>query len=241
MKATLSMILIVMTLTSYQAVSQPKISIIGGDTYDWGNVKPKDNPLKTTIIIKNTGNQELHITSVRPGCGCTNAPLSKDKISPNDTASVQVTLNIGANSGSVTKNITFSSNDQESHELVYYLKANVQRSLQFSPNQYLMFSDMKVGEFSETKVSIKNNSSQKIKLFDFEAPEGVFLTVGKSIEIVPGGQIEFPAKAKPTKKGYFSGVVKFKTDHEDHPTVEMQIYGSVSEPTSPVYQQNANK
>lgn len=59
------------------AFAQPKISIQGGDTQDWGKVKPKDSPLKASIKITNEGSEELKISDVRPGCGCTTAPLDK--------------------------------------------------------------------------------------------------------------------------------------------------------------------
>lgn len=221
--------------------AQPKIDIVGGDSYDWGNVKPKDNPLKTTVSIKNVGDEELHITSVRPGCGCTTAPLDKDKLAPGESAEMKVTLNVGASTGPVTKAITISSNDPNRHEIAFYLKAEVKRALQFLPNQYLMFSEMKIGEISESKMSIKNSSSSKVLLSNFETPEGLVLSVGPNAEIMPGGQIELIAKVRPSKKGYYSGVVKFTTDNEDNPTVELQVYGNVTEATSPVYQNNATK
>ena len=67
-------------------IAQPQMEIIGGDTYNWGKVKPGKNPLKATILVRNIGNEELHITQVRPGCGCTTAPLDKDKLKQGDTA-----------------------------------------------------------------------------------------------------------------------------------------------------------
>ena len=43
------------------AYAQPKLTIIGGDTHDWGKVKPKDDPLKATIKIKNEEIGRAHV------------------------------------------------------------------------------------------------------------------------------------------------------------------------------------
>jgi hypothetical protein len=33
------------------ANAQPKLEIIGGDTFNWNNVTPRESPLKATIIL----------------------------------------------------------------------------------------------------------------------------------------------------------------------------------------------
>ena len=46
------------------AIAQPKLEIVGGTTYNWGNISPKTSPLETAIKIVNLGNEELHVTGV---------------------------------------------------------------------------------------------------------------------------------------------------------------------------------
>jgi predicted CDP-diglyceride synthetase/phosphatidate cytidylyltransferase len=55
-------ILFVFALTV--AAAQPKMEFVGGDTYNWGKVSPKDSPLKTVMKMKNTGDEVLVITEV---------------------------------------------------------------------------------------------------------------------------------------------------------------------------------
>ncbi len=209
------------------AFAQPKITIIGGDTQDWGKVKPKDDPLKATVKIKNEGTELLKISDVRPGCGCTTAPLDKKELNPGEIGSMEVTLKLGATSGLMTKSITISSNDPQNATKVLYLKADVVRPIQILPTQYLSFGEMTVGTKSEAKLSIRNTSTQDIVLSDFETVAGITLNLTKPTTIPGGGEVELIAKVSPKDKGYFNGVVKMKTNHPDYATLEIVAYGNV--------------
>src|SRR6056300_1776529 len=99
---------IALLLVASMAYAQPKIEVIGGNKHDWGKVSPKDSPLKTKVKIKNTGNEQLVITNVKPSCGCTTAPLDKDKLKPGEVATVNVTFNVGSKAGVNSKTIRIS-------------------------------------------------------------------------------------------------------------------------------------
>jgi hypothetical protein len=214
-------------LATSLAFAQPKISIQGGDTQDWGKVKPKDSPLKASIKITNEGSEELKISDVRPGCGCTTAPLDKKELKPGEFATMDVSLNVGATSGMLTKSITISSNDPVNPTKVLYLKADVVRPIQVLPTQYLSFGELTVGSKGEAKVTIKNTSTQTIVLSDFEATNGISINLMKPTTIPGGGEVEIIAKVAPKEKGYFNGSVKMKTDHPDFPTLDLTAYGNV--------------
>ena len=209
------------------AIAQPKITIIGGDTQDWGKVKPKDDPLKATVKIKNEGNEMLKISDVRPGCGCTTAPLDKRELNPGEIASMDVTLKLGATSGMMTKSITISSNDPQNATKVLYLKADVVRPIQILPTQYFSFGEMTAGTKSEAKLIIRNTSTQDIVLSDFETVAGISLNLTKPTTIPGGGEVELVAKVTPNEKGYFNGVVKMKTNHPDYSALDIIAYGNV--------------
>ena len=235
MKTFLSIIAFALCMT-VGAIAQPHMEIVGGDTYNWGKVRPGQNPLKATILVRNIGNEELHITQVRPGCGCTTAPLDKDKLKPGDTARIKVELNIGATNGNLTKSITITSNDSKDRDRIYYLKAEVIRDVQFTPSQYFTFTELRVGESAESKITIRNSSKEPIILSDFELPEGVTLNVKQNVTIKEGTSFDLIAKLRPTKKGYYKGEIKMKTTTQDYPTLSFPVYGNVQENTSPVYQ-----
>ncbi|MFM8568732.1 MAG: DUF1573 domain-containing protein, partial [Candidatus Kapaibacterium sp.] len=93
------------------ASGDPKLEIVGGDTYDWGNVKPKDSPLKAKIKLTNTGVGTLYIKEVKAGCGCTATKIDKDTLNQGESGIVDVSLNVATGTGLVTKTITVYSND----------------------------------------------------------------------------------------------------------------------------------
>jgi hypothetical protein len=222
-------------LASAFAIAQPKIEIIGGDTYDWGKVKPKDSPLKATLKIKNAGNQVLNVKEVKAGCGCTTTKIDKDVLQPNEIGSVDVTLNVSNVSGVVIKSITVFSDDPKEGSKVVTIKAEVVRSISTS-SPYFAFADNVVGQKLTSKVMVKNNTTESVFLDNFEATNGLILNLKKKTEIKPGAEVELEASYIPTADGYFNSVVKFTTTNPDFPNMELSAYGNVKKPDSPVYQ-----
>ncbi|MES2764592.1 MAG: DUF1573 domain-containing protein [Bacteroidota bacterium] len=217
------------------AYAQPKIQIEGGDTYDWGKVKPAQSPLKTTLKVKNAGNQELKISDVKVGCGCTTTGIAKKELAPGETTTLDISLNIGTNTGGLTKTVTIMSNDPAASTKMILLKAEIVRAIQFSPSQYFAFNDMKIGRESVSTVKIKNTTAQDIILTDIEATNGLKHNLKSKTTLKANSEIEMTVKIKATAKGYFNGVVKMKTTSPDFPTLEVPAYGNVLDSTSPVY------
>jgi hypothetical protein len=214
----------------------PKLEFIGlnADTYDWKDVSPKDTPLKAFIVLKNTGKTKLIIYEVKPGCGCTTAPLSHDTIAPGDTASLSVTLNIGGNQNSVQKTVRVTSNEPKSPRLLL-LKANVVHPIQILPTQYFAFGPLQVGQEDTSSVKIKNNSNTDITFSNFEvSPVTVNSNLNKPIILKPGEDFKIAIKVKPEKAGSYQMQVKMKTTHPDYPTFSVAGYGTVKE--SPIFQ-----
>jgi len=224
--------LMVISLT---VVAQPKLEVVGGDTYNWGQVKPSANPLKGTLKLKNAGNQPLEIKSVKPSCGCTATKLDKEILQPGEVASVDVSLNIGTATGQVTKTITISSNDPNNETKIVWLKAEVVRAIMLSM-PYIAFTDLNIGKESTASITVKNNSSENVTFFGFEGTAGLAVTPKGKLELKPGEEFKLSATLVPDKEGYYSGTVKFSTSHPDFPSVEVPVYGNVLKPTSPVFQ-----
>ena len=229
MKNLLKTILIIAALSTSAAFAQPKIEVIGGDTYDWGTVKLTDNPLKATIVIKNSGNKVLKIDEVRPGCSCTSSPITKTEINPGDTASIAVTLNFGG-SRDVIKSIKLGSNDSLANPKYVFLKAKVYYPVIIEPYQYFAFNECEVGKEKQAKLTVINNSPNSLTLSDFVVqPEVISLNVmGKKI-LAPGEKFELTATLKPIKSGLLNGIVKFKTSDPEMKEVSLQVYGQIKE------------
>lgn len=215
--------------------AQPQLEIKGGDVYEWGTVSPKDSPLKARIILKNIGNEDLNISGVKPGCGCTTPNLIKNLLKAGDTTALDVGLNLGSNVGEITKSLTISSNDPKNGSKVMFLKANIVRALTVAPNM-LAFNDLEAGKEGSASVKIMNSSKQDITLSDFAATNGVTLNLTKTVTLKAGAELELVAKYRPKDVGNLNSTVTFKTSHSDYPTVEVPAYGMIKEAAqSPIF------
>ncbi len=229
MYKTLKALIILAILGTNSLLAQPKLEIIGGDTYNWGTVKPTDNPLKAKIVIKNSGNEILKIDEIRPGCSCTSSPITKNEINPGDTASMNVTLTF-SHGNDVVKSIKISSNDSDNSPKYLFLKAKVYYPVLITPYQYFAFNECEVGKPKDSKLTIVNNSNNSLTLSDFVAdPKVISINVmGKKI-LAPGEKFDLIATVKPIKSGLLNGVVKFKTSDPEMKDVSIQVYGRVNE------------
>ncbi|OGU60301.1 MAG: hypothetical protein A2X64_03660 [Ignavibacteria bacterium GWF2_33_9] len=210
------------------AYAQPKIEIEGGTTFDWGKSNPAKSPLKTTIKIKNVGNEILKIKEVKPGCGCTNAPLDKYDIQPNDFASMEVSLNITSYTGDITKSIRISSNDPQNGDTYVFLKTNVFRPLIAEPSVYLGKSIININEEVTFEFKLKNQTDKPIKILSYDiSPEEAVSSIMKNEIVAPNSSKAFTIKATSKTVGRLNGQLKIHTDIKDVPDMTIYFYGNV--------------
>jgi LEA14-like dessication related protein len=217
------------------AYAQPKLTVEGGDTHDWGKVKPAQSPLKTTLKITNSGTEQLTISDVKVGCGCTTTGIAKKELTPGETTTLDVSLNVGTNTGALTKTVSIMSNDPAAPTKTILLKADVVRAIQFVPTQYFSFNDLKLGTESTATVKVKNTTTEDIVLTDIEATNGLKTALKDKTTLKANSEMDIAVKLKPQAKGYFNGMLKMKTSNPDFPTLEVPAFGNVPDATSPVY------
>lgn len=192
----------------------PKIEIIGGNSYDWGKVKRTDGPLTAKIQVKNVGNDDLKIHSVKPGCGCTTAPISKDLLKPGESTTIDVTLNISKQSGRVNKGIAITSNDPKNDKLNYMLKAEVIVPLTVFPKS-LNFGNFDAGTETISKIVLTNNSDKKIKILGINGAEDIKLNIKEGTIINPKENFTIEAKLNAKMSGVLNKKITIINDSED--------------------------
>ena len=222
---------------SFTVLAQPKLVIIGGDVYDWKEVKVTEGPLKAKIQIKNEGDELLKIDEVKPGCGCTTAPLDKNELKPGEVATLNVTFNINSYSGNVAKSISIRSNDPKAPRKFLEIRANVIREIILKPSTYMAFRDLQVGRSNSTTMYIKNNSQQKINFSNLRiVPEesSLKLNITSNFSLDPGQEMELIGTMTPTTVGYQNCKIVMDTDHPDFKTLSISAYGTAV--ASPYFQ-----
>lgn len=221
----------ILTLLIYINIyAQPKLEIVGGDTYDWGKTKSTQGKLHAIITLKNIGNQPLKIYGVNPTCGCTTAPIFKNEIQPGDTTGIDVTLNISTYSGDVKKNIELKSNDPDHPNKLIWLKTHVIKPVSLFP-QYMNFANMVIGKETITKVVITNSTDEPIKIKSvYTYPDGLNINIKEGDEIAPNSDFVLEARITPKNAGRFQANLKLETTHPDVPVLLLNGIGSVVEP-----------
>lgn len=225
-------LLSIFVLSAFAAFAQPKLEIENGDEYNWGNVKPAESPLKAKVKIYNRGTDELNITNVRPGCGCTTAPLDKSKVAPGEFATLDITLNVASSVGQVTKSILIESDDPSRKSFHYYLKATIVRPIEVNP-QYIVFNELYFGREASTTISIKNTTDKDINIKDIELmPQSIIVDLKPNTVLKAKSEIQMTTKLTPNNAGTNHIKVTLVTDNPDAPKVEISGWGNaVSHPS----------
>lgn len=236
MKNTLILISFALISASI-AYSQPKIIIDGGETYDWGKVTPKESPLKKDVTLRNTGNEKLIITEVKPSCGCTTAPLEKSDLNPGESTKIHVTYNVSSNSGPTSKTINITSNDPKNSRITYTLKAEVIRPIEISPTTFISFKDLEIGLESTASIKIRNTTDSDIKLSGIElSPPEMKSNLKENMILKSGKTYEIQVKLRPNKKGSITTRIKALTNNQEYPELIIHGYGNIKE--SPLFNGN---
>lgn len=211
-------------------LSQPKIEIIGGDTYNWGRVSIKEDPLKTVIKIMNSGDKKLIISEVKPACGCTTAELDKTELNAGDTANLPVVFRIVGTHNKISKTIRVTSNDPVNKDKIIRLEADVYYPIELIPGNAVSFGDMETGNEDTTSVIIINNTGKEIILSGFASASEdckVINVVNGSINIPVGEEYELFIMAKPKQSGFYNSSIDIKTDFEEYSELKISCFGMV--------------
>jgi hypothetical protein len=216
------------TMVGSSAFAQGKLEVVGGDTYDWGSVAP--SRLKTVIQVKNVGSDSLIISNVRPSCGCTTAPIDKNVLMPGDIGKISVEIDMTNRTGPTTKTITVSSNDLKNPSQVIYLKADVKRAMMFTPAEYFLLTNAKVGEEIASMVRITNSGTEEFTLFPPEFVQGnvrVRFDMKEKKTLKPSEELEVKTYITPLEAGSANGTIRMTSTSNDYKTFDLPIYGTV--------------
>ena len=114
-------------LPPYQARAQalPKTQItFVNDVYDFGKV-PEGTKVNHQFRFKNEGEHPLHITRVKPSCGCTSPSFSEDPVPPGGEGFIDITFDSQGRAGLQTKTITVTGNFEGKIDRALKLKGEV--------------------------------------------------------------------------------------------------------------------
>ena len=122
----------VMFISALSLFAQPVLQF-ENTTIDFGNIKEEGGKASGKFEFTNTGDQDLLLTSVKPGCGCTAADYTKSAIAPGQKGFITATYDPYNRPGSFYKNIKVTTNEPKFQEgangtpYMIYIKGNVEK------------------------------------------------------------------------------------------------------------------
>jgi len=125
----------VLFLSAFTLFAQPAIKF-DSTTIDFGTIKEDDGKSSGRFEFTNTGNQDLLLTGVKPGCGCTAADYTKTPIAPGGRGFIVATYNPYNRPGPFNKSIRVTTNESENENAsahTIYIKGNVEKK---PPSRY---------------------------------------------------------------------------------------------------------
>ncbi len=224
---TILILLSVFFLGTLYAMAQPKIEV--QDTVNWGVVVPDAPPgepakVEAAVVVKNAGSSTLKITEVRPGCGCTTAPIQKDSLGPGEETVIDVTLNLPLANGPITKSVTISSNDPDHPTKALYLVADVQRPLQMS-SSFIPFNKGAVGDTILGALTFNVQGKKPITVTARADQSDVLILSPMPLVMQPGGDTSLKVGYVARRPGPFTVKVHFESDQNGYESFDLTGYG----------------
>jgi hypothetical protein len=210
-----------------QVPSKPQLTIVGGDTVNWGRVAP--GTLTKQVTISNTGGDTLRIDNVRPSCGCTTAPLTHKVLPPGDTATINVSIDMrNHGAGPVMKTMTITSNDSSRSSVVVMLKADLFVDVSAEPNYFPPAQEVKVNKEFDTALQIKNSSDAPVTIQPPVATDNntaiIRFDMKEPKQLQPGESEKIIAHVTPKQTGSINNIVLIKTSSKTTPQLTLPIY-----------------
>jgi len=240
----------VMILGAISIFAQPVIKF-DQTTIDFGNIKEEDGKVSGKFEFTNTGNEDLMLTNVKPGCGCTAADYTKSPVPPGERGFITATYNPYNRPGSFNKNIKVTTNegkineDENAQSHTIYIKGNVEKR---PPSKYDIagysngIGDVRIKD-NNVKLDLLNTESKTftIKVMNFLNEPSTFepinlpqyITLENSpILLAPDMETDVTFIYDATKRneiGAYKDVISIQTQDSTEPKISIIIDLSVKE------------
>ena len=148
--------------------SQAKISVSEAE-WDFGYV-PNEGSVSHIFQIDNLGKDSLFIYQVRPTCGCTTAPLDRDRLGVGESANLKVNFSSRRFWGKINKSVKIVCNDENLPFLNVVFSATVDSQnpvVKIMP-AVVTFDSVEKGEQNQRIVNVQNIDTSTLEISPVE-------------------------------------------------------------------------
>ncbi len=195
----LAKVILIGLLTSSLANAQARLEI-DETTFNFGYI-PQVCKVAHSYVMRASGTDSLKILNVKPGCGCTKAPIKKEVVAPGDSTAVELIFtSIESYRGVVQKTATVTCNDDARGTFSLRFKATINthpdsaKPAQLTPWNIDITSATRAKEFD---VLVKNVSQEPLQLALVSYPFEFINVTLPSGSINPGSTGTIKVKVAP--------------------------------------------
>ncbi len=166
--------------------------------WDFGYV-PEGGSVSHTFQVKNIGEDTLIIARVRPGCACTMAPLTKDRLAPGETGELEVIFDSEKiREGKTTKNVQITSNDPTKpfQDLQFTARVRETNSLVKLTPEEVRFDTIVQKSEAERRLTVENVSGEKLSIELIDGPKEFVKAKLEKSSLKPGEKAEIILELK---------------------------------------------
>jgi hypothetical protein len=220
--------LILLLLSVFGAIAQPKIAILGGTERNLG-ITDLDKAVTDTVIVENIGTGVLHIIDINKTCGCTTAMPDTDAIPAGHSTRIAVRIEPPDLPGDIHKSIALLTNDMSNPSQVVEFIFRVRRSLAFYPSHVMALAGCRYGSGCDTIIKIVNETDTA---FTFAAPfiqmPGLHSLMRDTIVVHPHDSIVYKIEFTAPATGFHRGKLKLFSTSKLNPMEEYDVYANVA-------------
>lgn len=170
---------------------------ISENSWDFGYI-PQQSFVSHIYKITNEGKESLLIDRVRPACGCTAAPLKKDKLAPGESTDLLVTFNSGRYTGQARKGIYITSNDSlyPGRSIEFSATVADKNPIATVTPEAIEFDSMQATKGEKKYVKLDNFSGGKLKISLIDNPNSYLKIKIKDKELPSQGSTQIEVRLR---------------------------------------------
>jgi len=238
----------VMFLSALTLFAQPVIKF-DNTTIDFGTIREADGKATRKFEFTNTGDQDLLLTSVKPGCGCTATDYTKTPIAPGQKGSITAAYDPHNRPGAFNKSIKVTTNEPKFNEgaggtpYSIFIKGTVEKR---PPSKYETAGYKNgTGEIrikdNNVKLDLLNTESKifAIQVMNFSEKESTFEPVNlpnyittENKTLNPGEEVEITFKYDAAKRGEigaYKDILTIQTQDPVEPKITLFVDAVIKE------------
>lgn len=214
------------------AADVPKLVLVE-ETKNVGTVA-KGDVIEQDFVVRNDGKADLHVTDVKPACGCT-VPKYDKVIKPGQTGKIHLSVDTKAFQGAISKSALILTDDPAMPQATIVLSANVKPYVETIPFGFFRLQGL-VGEETTSEITLASDEPD-FKVTKVAVPHdylaATFVELAEKDRVPGKGARQYKltlTASKATPVGIPQGVVQVATGIAKQPELQVAISGSIVEP-----------